>query len=864
MTESVAFRRGEQILASDAEPASGEILELVGQLEHERALALARRLLELGYNSQKVRSDPDLRAVFGKRFALATYKDSELPVEKALTDAVTVLQQSFDLANTHDQEVLGLAGAIWKRRFDMMQEKRDLERSAAYYTKGFEQGAAQDQGYTGINAAFVLDQLAELEEADARSTGQEALSAKQRRQRAEQIRKNILANVPEPPQETRSKTLYWELATLAEAHFGLGEFADASRLLMRAAAIDVPDWQKETTARQLASLSRVAAVRSVESQEAARAALGALVGGDADAVAAAFTGKIGLALSGGGFRAALFHIGVLARLAECDLLRQIEFFSCVSGGSIIGAHFYLELHKLLSEKPDNTIACDDYIQIVKKVEKDFLDGVQRNIRTRVAAEWLTNLKMIFLPNYSRTIRVGELYESELFARVEDGHGKEKRWLDDLRIDPPGHARGSFNPKTDNWRRRAKVPILVINATALNTGHNWQFTASWMGEPPANVESEIDANYRLRRMYLRQAPQQSGRVRLGHAVAASSCVPGLFEPLPLEKLYPDKVVRLVDGGVHDNQGVAALLEQNCSLLIVSDASGQMNTDDDPATGLLGVPLRANSILQARVRVAQFRELGARRGAGLLRGLVFLHLKKGLEADNVDWIDCQDPTPPARRSPLTSYLVQKHVQRRLAAIRTDLDSFSDSEAYSLMVSAYRMMDEALQSGEFGVPVQATQRADWRFLAAGDAVADPDKNSHLMRQLGVAHQIGFKIWRLSRQLQLALSIAMLVVLGSLFYSWAQWSGLQIPTLTVGKLFMILVLLAVVKFGLPFLRRWHFRKTPQDVLIGIGMATFGFLAARLHLHFFDKLFLWQGRLRGAAADPAAVASAGLQTQSD
>lgn len=32
--------------------------------------------------------------------------------------------------------------------------------------------------------------------------------------------------------------------------------------------------------------------------------------------------KLGLALSGGGFRASLFHIGVLARLAERDLLRE--------------------------------------------------------------------------------------------------------------------------------------------------------------------------------------------------------------------------------------------------------------------------------------------------------------------------------------------------------------------------------------------------------------------------------------------------------------------------------------------------------------------------------------------------------------
>src|SRR5450755_3324242 len=61
----------------------------------------------------------------------------------------------------------------------------------------------------------------------------------------------------------------------------------------------------------------------------------------------AFIGKVGLALSGGGFRASLFHIGVLARLAELDVLRRVEVLSCVSGGSIIGAHYYLQLRETL-------------------------------------------------------------------------------------------------------------------------------------------------------------------------------------------------------------------------------------------------------------------------------------------------------------------------------------------------------------------------------------------------------------------------------------------------------------------------------------------------------------------------------------
>ena len=65
--------------------------------------------------------------------------------------------------------------------------------------------------------------------------------------------------------------------------------------------------------------------------------------------------KIGLALSGGGFRAALFHVGVLARLAELGILRRVEVISSVSGGSIIGALYYIHVKNLLERKPDSEI-----------------------------------------------------------------------------------------------------------------------------------------------------------------------------------------------------------------------------------------------------------------------------------------------------------------------------------------------------------------------------------------------------------------------------------------------------------------------------------------------------------------------------
>src|SRR6516162_3194125 len=54
----------------------------------------------------------------------------------------------------------------------------------------------------------------------------------------------------------------------------------------------------------------------------------------------------GLALSGGGFRATLFHCGSLWRLAELGLLQKLDRVSSVSGGSITAGQLGLKWTKL--------------------------------------------------------------------------------------------------------------------------------------------------------------------------------------------------------------------------------------------------------------------------------------------------------------------------------------------------------------------------------------------------------------------------------------------------------------------------------------------------------------------------------------
>src|SRR5439155_18334684 len=116
----------------------------------------------------------------------------------------------------------------------------------------------------------------------------------------------------------------------------------------------------------------------------------------------------------------------------------------------IGAHYYLEVRHLLQTKRDADITREDYVAIVQRIARDFLAGVQANLRTRVAAELWSNLKMMCLPGYSRTSRVGELYEEYLFARVADGEGGQARWLNALRIQPADGPAG-FAPRLHHWR-----------------------------------------------------------------------------------------------------------------------------------------------------------------------------------------------------------------------------------------------------------------------------------------------------------------------------------------------------------------------------------------------------------------------------
>lgn len=437
--------------------------------------------------------------------------------------------------------------------------------------------------------------------------------------------------------------------------------------------------------------------------------------------------RLGLALSGGGFRAAFYHIGVLARMAELGILKHIESISTVSGGSIVGAAYYLLLKNLLESKADDEITDSDYIGLVQKLESHLLGAVQKNLRMRTFTNPFKNMRMI-LPNYSRSDSIGELYERHIYRPLINTGNRRIR-MSDLLIQPKGVVQ-PFHPwdtANGNPRRTHKVPVLMLDATSLNSGHNWYFTAMSMGEvPPRNLTfRDIDKKDRYRRMRYEEITTRKPYFLLGNAVAASAGVPGIFPPMAISDLYKDRQVQLVDGGVYDNQGVSSLLDPDCVCtdFIVSDASGQIDATDRPRTDILSVLAASSSVLTRRVREEVVNNLMQTQD----RHVAYFHLTRGLFVRDIDFNNQPETDAPSEKMgmgivPSDSFDVSEEAQRALSRIRTDLDSFTDVEAGCLEADGYQMSKPELLKLKPYVSSQSLQ-GNWQFsqyqskLKAGD---------------------------------------------------------------------------------------------------------------------------------------------------
>src|SRR5215213_5341337 len=238
-------------------------------------------------------------------------------------------------------------------------------------------------------------------------------------------------------------------------------------------------------------------------------------------------------------------------------------------------------------------------------------------------------------------------------------------------------------------RNAPVPILLLEATTLNTGHNWRCEAMYMGEArrqgtsDQSAREDVDKNVILRRIKWDDLPACRA-FPLGGAVASSAGFPGGFPPMIVPGLFDDLTVELVDGGVHDNQGVEGLADRGCTHWIISDGSGQMSDVARPSTRLPAVLGRVVSIYGDAEREQRLLQLLRQGGS-----VGFMHLQTGLPA--------RERTPGGKISEQegtiesTDFGVVEDVQRALPQVRTDLDAFCEIEAWSLMADAYQLTDK-----------------------------------------------------------------------------------------------------------------------------------------------------------------------------
>lgn len=895
------INQAREILRGDRNLNGTQMEAMYKELENFNQFAYATEVLLV-----KMRMDEDegktLQLSDYHKLALYIYKDHSLPSAFKFKKALQQLQNHDDLAKTLNCESMGLAGAIFKRKWQYDHQFKNLILSRYYYKRGYSSWVQylgkqvkpasdiqNDDGYTAINYAYINELMAvdKLEEHGEITGSSESIDA--RFKEAEDVRIFILEQfltditVTNPVVKLNSYP-NWVLSTIAEAYFGLRKYDQAKLFIEKYIhAVANEPWQIQTFNQQLFSIAYLQESRkkfytnhpSMDKDEQDRfEKIAAEInttqvneclllfseqrtgekgsGNDAAIPEIKKSGKLGLALSGGGFRASFFQIGVLAALAEKDELRNIEVLSCVSGGSIIGAYYYIKLKKLLEEKADADIDKNDYIKIVQDIEIDFLLGVQKNLRVRIFCNPVSNVRMLWDKNYSRTHRLGELYEKFLYRKI---WAKKELYMNDLFITAKGENK-NFDISIDNWKRKNKIPQLILNATSVNTGHNWQFTASWMGEPPGNIQPDIDVKPRLRRMYYKEAPEGYKKFRLGYAVGASSCVPVMFHPMPMYNLYPGIDLQLIDGGLHDNQGIAALIEQECSSMIISDGSGQLPTNNAATSNEAAVFYRADNILQERLRELQFMDLNERNYTAQLSQLITVHLKNDLPQNPVSWIYCMDPVRTVSNTiinqegkELTKYEMLKSVQTLLSQIRTDLDSFNDTEAYALMYSGYLQTHfEYNKKNNIAAPVR--DEALWKFSAIKEYATVPVRAASIKKILSISSSQFLKIVQLSSVVRYAIYILLAAASVFLIYFIYQNWDAQITKLKVGGAVVILLIFLAAKFSKVLGYLLDLKGEIKKKLFLLGLVTVGFFLSNLYMPL-NWLYNWMGKVKKISDNP-------------
>ncbi|MEM9682174.1 MAG: patatin-like phospholipase family protein [Pseudomonadota bacterium] len=350
----------------------------------------------------------------------------------------------------------------------------------------------------------------------------------------------------------------------------------------------------------------------------------------------------GIALSGGGFRATLFHLGALWRMNEFGLLGSLDRITSVSGGSILAGLLGFRWNEL---KFENGVAAN----YREKVAEPIQDFCGQTIDTWAIAKGKLN------PFKRVADYVAEAYDDKLFG------GATLRALPD--------------------DSKKEGPRFIIYATNLQSGVSFRFSRPYMADYRIGLNRNTDG------------------VLIADAVAASSAFPPVLSPMVLEtnpddwEQDPDKSKRgdlwantefrrkiyLTDGGVYDNMGLEAVFDR-CDPLYISAAGAPFS--EQPLGWLetnteVGIGLRTTGILTEQCRALRRRMAVDRFTQDGIKG-AYWNI-----SSEIARYDLADPI-----------LSDNATTRRQRFVRTRLNSFDPQEQGHLINWGYVMADTAIR--------------------------------------------------------------------------------------------------------------------------------------------------------------------------
>jgi NTE family protein len=294
--------------------------------------------------------------------------------------------------------------------------------------------------------------------------------------------------------------------------------------------------------------------------------------------------KLGLSLSGGGYRATAFHLGTLNALQRLGLLDKVEVISTISGGSITGAYYCLEKANyenfraslydgLLNKNVIKRVVFSFRISLFFILSLIYLGVAIYSLFTPYP--WAFPLLLIL---YFFVVIKFQFHLFPISSEIEKAYDAfffKKKQLGDL-------------PTT---------PVIAIGSTNIQTTRPFTFSKTYMQ----------DSSYL--KMGIQFNPQT---FPISRAVMASSCVPFAFTPIRIDRKYfinPADASRihpiLVDGGVYDNQGIHKLTQKGqfeCSHVITSDA-GAGDKKEVKISNTFSLLLKIVDVFMSRIKKAQ---------------------------------------------------------------------------------------------------------------------------------------------------------------------------------------------------------------------------------------------------------------------